>query len=248
MNKKFMNTIMQCTLAFSFAGSIGNAVAATVNPYNYSVFENAINDAKWQRGSNSEKQCAGTECETTLDNSSNQEYIWADSSNGEMYFSTNGSQASKWRSELRFEENFSRGSTRTFTATIGYWASRSTSDGFTVAQLHMETGGEYDVKGPPARLEVIDEEHFEVQWRNSYSCTSDCWSANTFSTSTSGWKDIQLTTSGDYINVTVQGQTFSYNLKGSDKNWPSNGGYFWKTGIYLQDSGTAFTGYRNIYW
>ena len=243
-----MNTLMKYTVALSLAGSVASAVADTVNPYDYSVFENAINDAKWQRGSDSEKQCAGTDCESTLDSSSNQKYIWADSDDGQMYFSTNGSQVAKWRSELRFEENFSRGSSRTFTAKIAYWASRSTSTGFTVAQLHMETGGEYDVKGPPARLEVIDETHFEVQWRNSYSCTDDCWSADEFATSTSGWKDIQLKTSGDYINVSVAGQTFSYYLKGDDTNWPSDGGYFWKTGIYLQDAGTAYTGYQNLYW
>ena len=93
-----------------------------------------------------------------------------------------------------------------------------------------------------------DEDTYEVQWRNSYSCSDDCWSADEFSTSTSGWKDIQLKTSGDYINVSVAGQTFSYNLKGDDKNWPSDGGYFWKTGIYIQDEGTAYTGYQNIYW
>lgn len=248
MNKKTMNTLIKCTVALGLVGSVANAVADTVNPYNYSVFKNALNDAKWQRGLDSEKQCASTDCESTLDSSSNQQYIWADDATNTMYFSTNGSQASKWRSELRFEENFSRGSTRTFTAKIGYWANKSTSDGFTVAQLHMETGGAYDVKGPPARLEVIDEDTYEVQWRNSYSCSDDCWSADEFSTSTSGWKDIQFKTSGDYINVSVAGQTFSYNLKGDDKNWPSDGGYFWKTGIYLQDKGTAYTGYQNIYW
>ena len=248
MNIIKKNTIIKITTAISLIGIATSTMAATVNPYDYTVFENAINKAKWQRGSNSEKQCSGTDCESTMDSSTNQDYIWADSSTDEMYFSTGGSQVAKWRSELRYEENFSRGSTRTFTAKIGYWASRSTSAGFTVAQLHMETGGDYDVKGPPARLEIIDEDVFEVQWRNSYSCTSDCWSADVFSTSTSGWKDIQLTTSGDYINVSVEGQTFSYYLKGDDTNWPSDGGYFWKTGIYLQDEGTAYTGYKNIYW
>lgn len=248
MNIIKKNTIIKLATAISLIGIATSTMAATVNPYDYSVFKNAINDAKWQRGSNSETQCVRTDCESTLDSSSNQKYIWADSANGQMHFSTNGSQAAKWRSELRFEDNFSRGSTRTFTATIAYWASRSTSTGFTVAQLHMDTNGDYDVEGPPARLEILDEDTFEVQWRNSYSCTSNCWSSNTFSTSTSGWKDIQLKTSGDYINVSVAGQTFSYYLKGSGKNWPSDGGYYWKTGIYLQDSGTAYTGYKNLYW
>lgn len=248
MKTKTINTIVKYAVALGFASVTATAMAATVNPYNYSVFENAINDAKWQRGSNSERQCAGTSCESTMNSSSNQGYIWADSSNGELRFSTNGSKSDKWRNELRFEANFNRGSTRTFTARLGYWASRSTSDNFTVAQLHMESDSSYSVKGPPARLEIIDEDNFRVKWRNSYSCSSNCWSDNTFSTSTSGFKDIQLKTSGDYINVSVAGQTFSYNLKGSGKNWPSKGGYYWKTGIYLQDGGTAYTGYRNLYW
>lgn len=242
------NAIMKSAFTFGLAVSAANAMATDISPYNYPLFESAINDAKWQRGLNSEKQCTRTGCESTLGSSASQEYIWVKESNGIMHFSTNGDQPSKWRSELRFEDNFSRGSTRTLTARIGYWSNRSTSTGFTIAQLHMETGGAYDVKGPPARLEVIDETHFEVQWRNSYSCTNDCWSANAFSTKTSGMKNVQLKTSGDYINVSVEGQTFSYNLKGSDKNWPSDGGYFWKTGIYLQDEGTAYTGYQSLYW
>ena len=242
------NTLIKCAAALSILSITASSLAATVNPYNYTVFENAINDAKWQRGSDSEEQCSGTACESTLNDSTNQKYIWADSSTEEMYFSTNGSQVAKWRSELRFQDSFTRGSTRTFTAQIGYWASKSTSTGFTVAQLHMESDDDYSVEGPPARLEIIDEDRFEVQWRNSYSCTDDCWSSDTFATSTSGWKDIQLKTSGDYINVSVEGQTFSYNLKASGTNWPSQGGYYWKTGIYLQKAGTAYTGYKNIYW
>lgn len=243
-----MNKITKISIAISLVFSASTTMAATVNPYNYSVFENAINDAKWQRGYNSEKQCSGSACESTLNNSSELDYLWADNSNGQMHFSTNGSKSAKWRNELRFESNFSRGSTRTFTAQMAYWAANSTSSGFTVAQLHMTSDDSYTVKGPPARLEILDEDTFEVQWRNSYSCSSNCWSSDTFSAGTSGWKNIQLKTSGDYINVSVAGQTFSYNLKGSGTNWPSDGQYYWKTGIYLQDSGTAYTGYKNIYW
>jgi len=248
MNIIKKNTIIKLTTAISLISIATSTMAATVNPYNYSVFENAINDAKWQRGSNSETQCVEKDCESTMNSSSNKKYIWADDSNGQLRFSTNGSQDEGWRNELRFEDSFSRGSTRTFTAKVGYWSSRSTSEAFTVAQLHMESDDNYTSKGPPARLEIIDEDTFEVQWRDSYSCSSGCWSSNTFSTSTSGWKDIQLKTSGDYINVSVAGQTFSYYLKASDTNWPSNGGYYWKTGIYLQDEGTAYTGYQNLYW
>lgn len=243
-----MNKLTAFTVAISFSISATPAISATVNPYNYSVFENAINDAKWQRGYNSEKQCSGTSCESTLNSSSNLGYIWADSSNNQMNFSTNGSKSSAWRNELRFEDNFNRGSSRTFTARVAYSASKSTSSGITIAQLHMTSDSNYSVKGPPARLEILDEDTFEVKWRNSYSCTSNCWSTNTFSANTSGWKDIQLKTAGDYINVSVSGQTFSYNLKGSDKNWPSKGDYYWKTGIYLQNSGTAYTSYQNLYW
>ena len=245
---KIKNTLIKYTAALSIIGIATNAMADTVNPYNYTVFEDAINDAKWQLGLNSEDQCSGTECESTLDISSNQEYIWADDSNGQMFFSTNGSQDAKWRSELRFEDSFSRDSTKTFTAKIGYWASQSTSTGFTIAQLHMESDDNYNVEGAPARLEIIDEDTFRVKWRNSYSCTSDCWSTETFSTSTSGWKDIQLQVSDEYINVSVAGQTFSYDLDGSDTNWPSDGSYYWKTGIYLQDEGSAYIGYKNMYW
>lgn len=224
------------------------AVADVVNPYNYDVYSDAINDAKWQVGYNSEKQCYADECEDVLDSSSMQDLLWADSSNKQMHFSTDGSKDEKWRNELRFNAEFSRGSSRTFTARVGYWKGQSTSAGFTMAQLHMASDDDYDVKGPPARLEVIDENAFVVKWRNAYDCSSDCWSSNEFSTSTSGWKDIQLQTSGDYINVSVAGQTFSMNMKGSDTNWPSKGGYYWKTGIYLQDEGTAYTGYKSIYW
>lgn len=223
--------------------------SASVNPYTYNnVYKNAINDAKWQRGSNSEQQCFESGCSSTMGTSSNLKYIWVDSNNGQMRFSTNGSKSSGWRSELRFNSNFSRGSSRTMTARLGYWKGRSTSDGFTVAQLHMDGNQGWSVKGPPARLEVVDEDRFMVTFRSGYSCTSNCWTDRDFSTSISGWKNIQLQTSGDYINVSVAGQTHSYNLKGSGKNWPSQGGYYWKTGIYMQDSGTAYTGYQNLYW
>jgi len=176
MQTKIIHTIIKYTATIALASITASAMSATVNPYNYSVFEKAINDAKWQRGSNSEKQCSGSSCESTMNSSSNKKYIWANSSNGQLHFSTNGSQNAKWRSELRFEDSFSRGSTRTFTARIGYWHKYSTSKGFTVAQLHMESDSNYTVKGPPARLEIIDEDTYEVQWRNSYSCTSNCWS------------------------------------------------------------------------
>ena len=165
MKTKTMNTAIKNTAAFGLACIATSVMAASVNPYNYSVFENAINDSKWQRGSNSEKICAGTDCENTMNSSSNLKYIWVDSSNGQMQFSTNGEQDSKWRSELRFENSFSRGSTRTFTAKIGYWKNRSTSQGFTVAQLHMESDDNYTSKGPPARLEILDENKWLLMYK-----------------------------------------------------------------------------------
>ena len=224
------------------------AFAAKVNPYDYSKHKNAINDAKWQRGHSSEQRCYSTGCESTMDSNSNQKYIWADNKNSQLHFSTDGNQDTGWRSELRFNANFFRGSSRTLTARFGYWAGRSTSKGFTVAQLHMDGNEGWTVKGPPARLEIIDEDYFEVTFRKGHDCTSSCWTDERFSTSVSGWKDIQLQTSGNYINVTVQGQTHSYNLSGSGKDWPSKGGYYWKTGLYMQKSGTAYTGYKHIYW
>ena len=217
------------------------ATATSVNPYSYTVFKNAIKDAKWQRGYDSEKQCQGADCESTMESRSNLKYIWVNNDNNQMQFSTNGSKEIKWRSELRFLSNFNRGSSRTMTAKIGYWAGESTSQGFTVAQLHME-----DSKGPPARLEIINEDKFEVTFRNDDGCTSNCWHTEEYEdTGTSGWKYIQLQTSGNYINVSVAGETYSYEMT---SKWPSKGNYYWKTGIYLQDPGTVYTGYQYLYW
>ena len=235
-------------IALSVAGIASTATAAKVNPYTYNVFKNAINDAKWQRGSNSQQQCSQSGCESKLNNNTSKKYIWAHDNTTQMTFSTNGNQASKWRSELRFLSNFSRGSTRTMTAKIGYWKNYSSSNGFTIAQLHMDQNDGWTVKGPPARLEIVDESHFEVVFRKGHDCTSGCWTDEQYSTSTSNWKDIQLHLSGNTINVSVAGQTYSYDLDGSGKDWPSNGGYFWKTGIYLQDAGSAYIGYQNLYW
>jgi len=240
-------TTWVCAVGLLLVGS--SAFSASVNPYTYNnVYKNAIIDAKWQRGYNSEQQCYSTGCESTMGTSTNLKYIWVDNSNGQMQFSTNGSRSDGWRSELRFNANFNRGSSRTMTMRFGYWKARSTSNGFTIAQLHMDKNEGWAVNGPPARLEIIDESHFEVTFRSGHDCSSNCWTDETYSTSTSGWKNIQLQTSGDYINVTVAGQTYSYNLKGSGTDWPSKGGYYWKTGLYMQDSGTAYTGYRNLYW
>ena len=245
-----MDKKIKLPIAVGLALATSTVFAATVNPYTHNnIFKNAIKDAKWQRGYNSEQQCRGTGCSNTMGSSSNLKYVYVDSKKNQMYFTTSGSKDEKWRSELRFNASFNRGSSRTMTARLGYWKNRSTSSGFTVAQLHMEQDDNYKkVNGPPARLEIVDEKEFEVVWRKAYDCSSNCWTKKRFSTSTSGWKDIQLQTSGNYINVKVAGQTHSYNLKGSDTNWPSKGGYYWKTGIYLQDEGTAFTGYKNIYW
>ncbi len=243
-------------LTLSAAVMATSASAAKVNPYNYNVYKNAINDAKWQRGSNSEQQCSQTGCQSTLNSSTSKKYIWANDANGQMQFSTDGSKAKGWRSELRFLANFSRGSNRTMTAKMGYWKNLSTSDGFTIAQLHMDKNTGYTVKGPPARLEIVDESHFEVKFRRSHDCTSssspDCWPDDVggeYSTSISNWKDVQLHLSGDVINVSVAGQTYSYNLKSApNTDWPSNGGYYWKTGVYMQDAGSAYIGYKNLYW
>jgi len=139
-----VTTLVTVTILMAFTSS---AFAGKVNPYNYSKHKNASNDAKWQRGHSSEQRCYSTGCESTMNSSSNQKYIWADDNNSQLHFSTDGNQDSDWRSELRFNSNFFRGSNRTLTARFGYWAGRSTSKGFTVAQLHMD-GNEGWTKAP----------------------------------------------------------------------------------------------------
>ena len=134
------------------------------------------------------------------------------------------------------------------TAGVRYFPNLSTSSGFTVAQLHMDKNEGWTVNGPPARLEVVDESHYEVTFRSGHDCSSNCWTDLTYSTSVTSRKDIQLETSGDYVNVSVEGETFSYYLKGSGRDWPSQGGYYWKTGIYLQGAGTAYVNYSYLTW
>ncbi len=241
------------TLALGLMIYSSSILAASVNPYTYSaVYEDAIVDSKWQRGYSSEEICDSTECSSVMATDNNLGYLWVDDTTGYMHFSTNGEEDSGWRSEFRYNDSFSRGSSRVMTATLAYWSALSTSTGFTVAQLHMEEDDTYDdVYGPPARLEIIDESSFQVKWRVGYQCdndVNDCFEEDVFSTSTSGWKSIQLETSGDYINVSVEGETYSYNLNSDNTDWPSDGGYYWKTGIYLQDDGMAYTGYQDLYW
>ena len=248
-----MNLLTKTSMALGLIALSSASIAGPrVNAYTYdTVYENAIKDSKWQVGYNSERQCVGTECASTMSTSESLNYVWVDQTWGSMRFSTDGSKDTKWRNELRFEDNFSRGSSRVMTARLRFWESRSSSLGFTIAQLHMDTNQGWDVEGPPARLEVINEDHFRVDFRSGYDCTSDCWSKNTFSASVDNWKDIQMQTSGDYINVSVEGETHSYYLKSTSadaKNWPSQGGYFWKTGIYLQKAGEAYVAYDNLYW
>lgn len=232
---------LHALLGTALAISSATAFAANVNPYNYSEHADAINQAKWQRGYNSDKQCQYEDCESVMGEAESLDYVWAKSSDGELRFSTNGVKGNKWRSELRYMDNFNRGSTRTMTVRVRYWPDSSTSEGFTVAQLHME-----DSAGPPARLEVLDESHYAVTFRDDDLCTTDCtWTDKEYSTGITGFKDVQLNTSGNYVNVSVEGETHSYLLT---SNWPSKGNYYWKTGIYLQDEGTAYTGYEYIYW
>ena len=222
-----------------------SALAAKINPINYTIWSNVFADAKWQLGDTGDTDdvCEySSDCSDLFNSGTGyKRYIWAESSdNNRLTFSTNGSQARLWRSELRFLDNFAKSSTITMSGRIGYWAGRSTSDGITVAQLHME-----DAEGPPARLEIIDEDYFQVTFRNSDDCTSNCWTERTFSTSTSGWKNFSLYLNNYYINVTVAGQTRTYKLT---TEWSASGDYYWKTGLYLQDAGTAYTAYRNLYW
>ena len=248
MKIKIKTGLKYITAMGLFAGIMSSAIAEVQSAYNYRVFRDAIDDARWQRGDNSETRCSGSDCSSTMDSSSNQDYIWTDSSTRILHFSTDGNEDDGWRNELRFVDSFSRGSTRTMTATVGYWAGRSTSSGLTIAQLHMESDDDYDNEGPVARLEIVDEDTFKVVWREGYSCTSNCVERDEYSTSTSGFKDIQLRTSGNVLNVSVQGQTFSYDMDGGDANWPSDGAYYWKAGVYLQREGSAFVGFENLTW
>lgn len=244
-----IKTILKYTLAIGLTGGIASSAIAEIrSAYNYTVFRNAIDDARWQRGNNSETRCSRSGCSSTMSSSSNQDYIWTDSSTRRLHFSTDGNEDDGWRNELRFVDSFSRGATRTMTARVGYWARRSTSSGLTIAQLHMESDDNYRNRGPVARLEIVDEDTFKVVWREGYSCTSSCVDRDEYSTSTSGFKDIQLRTSGSVLNVSVAGQTFSYNMRGSDANWPSDGAYYWKAGVYLQRDGSAYVGFENLTW
>ena len=244
-----IKTILKYTAAIGLVGSMASsAVAEVVSAYNYTVFRNAIDDARWQRGNNSETRCSGSGCSSTMDSSSNQEYIWTNSNNRRLNFSTDGNEDDGWRNELRFINSFGRGSTRTMTARLRYWSGRSTSSGLTVAQLHMESDDNYRNRGPVARLEIVDEDEYKVVFREGYSCTSNCVERETFSTSTSGFKDVQLRTSGHVLNVSVAGQTFSYNMRGNGANWPSDGAYYWKAGVYLQRDGSAFVSFLDLNW
>ena len=44
MKTKMINTIIKYTTTITLAGLAANVMSGTVNPYNYSVFKNAIND------------------------------------------------------------------------------------------------------------------------------------------------------------------------------------------------------------
>jgi len=218
-------------LSISLSVLASNTFAA--NPYNWSKWKNAFNDAKVQRGYNSEQHCYASGCNGKVDD----KFIYA-SSNGDLNWSTSGSKNSKWRSELRFNDSFWKSNKRTMTTRMRVLTGSSSSDGFTVAQLHYEDGS-----GPPARLEIIDGKKWRVKFRSNEG-KNPSYPSNDYSTGVSGWKNIQLKTQNTYINVSVAGQTHSYRLN----KWPSSEGYYWKTGIYLQDKGSAKTGMKYLYW
>ncbi len=224
-------TLLVCALSLPFSSAMAR------NPFDYSHWENAIRDAKWQLDVQDNDICEQAECESYLD--TYDDYQWANSGS-DLRFSTNGDKDEGWRNEWRFLANFSRGATRTMTARIRFINARTDSDGFTVAQLHYEGGN-----GPPARLEVLDEEDFEVTFRNNESCSSNCWTQRSFTANPRSLQDVQLRTSNGNINVTVAGQTRTWDLK---REWPNQSNYYWKAGVYLQEDGEVEVQYATLFW
>lgn len=235
-------TLLLCSIVGIYSAS---ALSDSVNPFNYSKHEDAILEAKWQLGNSGDSNkdvCKNSACESALNSSSYDDYIYADDDSSYMFFSTDGSQAAFWRSELRYEDNFEKSDTISMSARVGFygWNSSSSSEGFTVAQLHME-----GANGPPVRLEYMDRDHMAVTFRTSPSCTSNCWKTVEFNTTAAGWKNIVLQLKDEWVNVSVNGETKSYQLSSS---WPDDGAYYWKAGIYLQKSGQALVGFDYINW
>lgn len=214
------------------------------NPYDFSRWEKNINEANWQVGHNSFTVCKANQgnCEAALDENQWKVFAYANRDNYFRY-STDGNQTEGWRNEFRFADSFSRGSSRDMSTKIRVWTGSTTSKGFTVAQLHMEDGD-----GPPVRVEVVDEDHFQVKWRHGPDCDKnerDCFDEDNFGASLGGFRKIELDLLNNFINVSVEGETYSYDLR---TWWPSDGQYYWKSGIYLQEDGAVETAARYLYW
>ena len=219
----------------------------------YTYHSATIDEARWQVGYRSNKRCYESECRSTMGESDFQLYIYADNWRKDMFFSSYGRKNGGWRNELRYNDSFSRSSNKSMSSRIGnyYWRNDAHSDGFTVSQFHME-----DAAGPPVRLEYINSDSMEVVFRSNDTCTSkpDCWHHEKINDSARNFKFVNFSLSNSYINVSVNGNTKSWNLNGTNGtgkpagNWPSNGRYYWKAGIYIQDYGAALIAFEYLNW
>lgn len=213
----------------------------------YDDFDDVIDDAKWQLGDPQQDICERDECDGAMNNE--RDLVFSQS--GYFWFSSDGSKSEDWRSELRFLDSFRRNNTRSMSARVGNFNHKNSSDseGYTIAQLHKE-----QASGPPARLEFIDSDSMEVTFRRDESCSgSSCFNHVDISNSASGWKDVLLSLRSRVLTVSVNGTSRSFNLDGSngsfgDGTWNNNRRYYWKAGIYFQDSGSALVAFDNLNW
>lgn len=205
------------------------------------------------------------DCEDFYDSSSYDNvsaYMFTDSSTQHLRFRTSGTQSSSWRTELRWlDENgsssasgFNKSATKTMTVRFGqfYWGRSEVSDNFTVSQLHNSNDS---TQGPVARLEYVnsgdsDGGYMRATFRDDYNCDSDS-SSCTFTKrywwgqSASGWKNATLKLENYYVTVTVNGNSRTYKVSSA---WEPQSEYYWKAGVYLQQSGQAYVAFDYINW
>lgn len=225
------------------------SLSATAADSAYDHHASTINEAKWQVGSNSQERCYESGCESTMASSFWKQFIYANSSTEVLVFTNAGGRSSGWRNELRNNNEFNRsGSNSMSTRFKDYsYLLNNNSPGFTISQIHMDDDN-VDVDGPPARLELLDGDTIAVKFRSCHDCSSPSYPSEEFSTSIGGWKSAVLSLSGSYVNVTVAGETHSYNLAGSGTDWPNYSDYYFKAGVYMQDYGRAHIAFDYINW
>lgn len=254
---KIIVNIMFCTGIAAFS------TQALAEPFDYHA--DAMSEVKWQLDG-SDMCSSGDDCEdffasssytTTID-----DYLYTETANQHLWFHTDGSQDASWRSELRWLDEdgsssgtgFAKSATKTMTVRFGQfnWGTSTTSDGFTVSQLHNSNDL---TEGPVARLEYIDSSdsdggYMMVTFRDDYDCISSD-STCTFTKrywwneSASGWKTATITLDNYYVTVTVDGDSRTYKVSSA---WEPQTEYYWKAGVYLQDAGTAKVAFDYIIW